>query len=262
MRANALKAKWQAGKGTVNGWCAIPSPFAAEVMAHCGWDSVTIDLQHGLVDYQTALGMLQALSTKEVVPLCRVPWREAGICMKLLDAGAYGIICPMVNTAEQAREFVSFCRYAPMGQRSFGPTRALMYGGADYAQHANDHILTIAMIETTQALENLDAIMATPGLDGIYVGPADLSLSMGYTPRLDPEQPEVLTEIKRIVEAARKHGRNAGIHCGSVEFAKRMLKDGFNFTSMLSDSRLLTMKAVEIVQAMGKDAEGPKSSTY
>jgi 4-hydroxy-2-oxoheptanedioate aldolase len=262
MRANALRRKWAEGKKTINGWCSIPSPFCAEVMSHCGFESVTVDLQHGLVDYQTALGMLQAISTTEATPLCRVPWREAGIIMKMLDAGAYGVICPMVNTRDQAEELVSYARYAPQGQRSFGPTRAVIYGGADYGQKANEEILVLAMIETVQALENLEAIMTTPGLDGVYVGPADLSLSMGYTPRLDPEQPEVLKEMKRIVDTAKKHKLIAGLHVGSVEFTKRMFADGYDFGSMLSDARLLTMKATEMVQAFGREASGPRSTTY
>lgn len=262
MRENALKRRWAEGRATINGWCSMPSPFVAEVMAHCGWDSLTLDLQHGLIDYQTALGMLQAISTTNVTPLARVPWREAGICMKLLDAGAFGIICPMVNTRAQAEELVSFCRYAPIGQRSFGPTRALIYGGADYGARANDEILVIAMVETRQALENLQEIVTTPGLDGVYVGPADLSLSMGFTPMLDPREPTVVTELERIVAATKAAGRVAGIHCGSVEFAKRMIGRGYDFVSMLSDARLLSLKATEIVEAMGSEAKGPQSSTY
>lgn len=262
MRENTLRTKWNAGKGTVNGWCSMPSPVAAEVMAHCGWDSITIDLQHGLVDYQAALGMLQAISTTPTIPMARVPWREAGIVMKMLDAGAYGIICPMVNTRAQAEELVSWCNYAPKGQRSFGPMRAMIYGGADYGTKANDTILSLAMIETVQALGNLDEILSTPGLDGIYVGPADLALSMGHEARLDPVEPKVLDAISTIIEGAKRHKLYAGIHCGSVDFAKKALGWGFNFTSMLSDSRLLTMQAVEIVKAMGSDVEGPKSSTY
>ena len=165
MRNNNIKEAWSKGQATVNGWLSIPSSVSAEFMAHQGWDSLTIDLQHGLVDYQTALTMLQAVSSKEATPLARVPWLEAGIIMKLLDAGAYGIICPMINTPEDAQRFVSYCRYAPVGQRSFGPARAVMYAGADYAQHANETVLTLAMIETRQALDNVAAIAATPGLD-------------------------------------------------------------------------------------------------
>ena len=180
MRPNRLREIWQEGGAAVNGWLQLPHGFAAEVMAAQGWDSLTVDMQHGPVGYDVALTMLQALSASDVTPLARVPWNEPGIIMKMLDAGCYGIICPMVNSAEEARRFVGACRYPPKGYRSFGPTRVSFYAGSDYAQHANDTVIALAMIETAQAIENLDAILDTPGLDGVYIGPADLSQSLGY----------------------------------------------------------------------------------
>lgn len=262
MHENTLKKKWKQGIATVNGWCAIPSAFAAELMAHCGFDSLTIDLQHGLVDYQVAVGMLQAIGTTAVVPLARVPWREAGIVMKLLDAGAMGIICPMVNSRAEAEEFVSFCRYAPAGQRSFGPTRALVALGADYGAKANEEILALAMIETSEALDRLDEILSTPGLDGVYIGPADLALSMGFTPTLDPSEPAVVREIERIIAAARRHGLFVGMHCAAPSYAKAMIAKGLHFATLLSDARILAMKASELVKEMGRAVEGPQSKTY
>ena len=185
MRPNALRALWQSGGAAVNGWLAIANSFSAETMAHQGWDSLTIDLQHGVVDYQTMVTMLQAISTTATVPIVRVPWLEPGILMKALDAGAYGVICPMVNSREDAQKLVAYTHYAPRGTRSFGPVRALLYGGADYPQHANDTIVTFAMIETAAALENLDEILSVEGLDAIYIGPSDLSLALGCTPTFD-----------------------------------------------------------------------------
>ena len=249
MRSNTIKTLWSQGTATVNGWLSIPSSISAEIMAHQGWDSLTIDLQHGLVDYQAALTMLQAVSTKDVTPLARVPWLEAGIIMKLLDAGAYGIICPMVNTPEDAARLVSYCRYAPAGQRSFGPTRALFYAGADYAKYANDTVLTLAMIETRQALDNVEAIAATPGLDGVYIGPSDLSLSMGYTPKLDQDEPAVLEAIERIRAAAKNAGIAAGIHCLEPGYARRMIEQGFDMVTIGSDIRLLGTAAATAVKA-------------
>ena len=249
MRNNNIKEAWSKGQATVNGWLSIPSSVSAEFMAHQGWDSLTIDLQHGLVDYQTALTMLQAVSSKEATPLARVPWLEAGIIMKLLDAGAYGIICPMINTPEDAQRFVSYCRYAPVGQRSFGPTRAVMYAGADYAQHANETVLTLAMIETRQALDNVEAIAATPGLDGVYIGPSDLSLSMGYAPKLDQEEPVVVEAIEKIRKAAKTAGISAGIHCLEPAYARRMIEQGFDMVTIGSDIRLLSAAANDAVKA-------------
>lgn len=247
MRENSLRQAWAAGRRTANGWLAIPSPFAAEVMAHQGWESLTVDLQHGLIDYQTAVGMLQAISTTDVVPLVRVPWLEPGILMKVLDAGAYGVICPMVNSATEAELLVRSCRYPPRGTRSFGPIRASIYGGADYARHADRAVLVLAMIETAEALDNLDAILAVEGLDGIYVGPSDLSNSLGYPPQLDPEASEVVQAIERILRAAKQRGLAAGIHTATPAYALRMHELGFDFVSIGSDSRLLAMKSQEVL---------------
>src|SRR5690242_4032176 len=144
MRPNRIKACWQRDESVVNGWLTLPTSIPAEVMAHEGWDSLTIDLQHGLIDYQTAVTILQAISTTATVPLVRVPWLEPGIIMKALDAGAYGIICPIINSAEEAARFVAACRYPPAGVRSCGPIRANVYAGPGYVAGANDQIVTMA----------------------------------------------------------------------------------------------------------------------
>src|SRR5579871_1210207 len=177
MRENRIKTLWKKGEAIVNGWLAIPNIFSAETMAHAGWDSLTVDMQHGVVDYQAALAMLTAISSTSAVPMVRVPWLDPGIIMKSLDAGAYGVICPMVNSREEAQKLVSSVRYPPKGLRSFGPIRGLLYGGADYADHANDTMIAFAMIETKQALDNLDEIMSVEGLDAVYIGPNDLALA-------------------------------------------------------------------------------------
>ena len=174
-------------------------------MAHQGWDSCTLDIQHGVIDYSNALGMLQSLSTTEVTPLARVNWNEPGQIMKILDAGCYGIICPMVSNKKEAEKFVKACMYPPKGYRSFGPIRGLLYGGTDYAKNANDEILKLAMIETKEALDKLDEILDTPNLDGIYIGPADLSLAVGEEPGFDrPENSKAYKEILRILEFTKK----------------------------------------------------------
>ncbi len=247
MRENKIRTIWGRGGAVLNGWLAIPSGFSAESMAHQGWDSLTIDLQHGLVDYQAAVTMLQAISTTETVPMARVPWLEPGIIMKLLDAGSYGIICPMVNSRAEAEDLVGACRYAPRGRRSFGPSRAVLYAGADYPEHANDTVLTIAMIETAQALDDLDAIMSTPGLDGIYIGPADLSLSLGCPPTLDPTETRVVEAIQTVLEAAKRHHIAPGIHTGSIARARAMIDLGFQLVTLQSDARLMAAAAKQAV---------------
>ncbi len=261
MRPNRLREIWAAGGAVVNGWLAIPNSFSAETMAHQGWDSLTIDLQHGVVDYQAMVPMLQAISTTDTVPVVRVPWLEPGILMKTLDAGAYGVICPMVNTREDAQKLVAYTHYAPRGTRSFGPVRALLYGGADYPQHANDTIVTFAMIETAQALDNLDDILSVPGLDAIYIGPSDLSLALGCTPTFDNLDPKAAQAVEHILARAKAHGLVAGIHNGSTEAALKRIAMGFQFVTVSSDARLMAAGAQQVVATMrarhaAKDAGG------
>ena len=226
MRENRLRTLWQQNRHAVNGWLAIPNSFRAEVMAHQGWDTLTVDMQHGVIDYAQMVPMLQAISTTPTVPIVRVPWLEPGIVMKSLDAGAYGIICPMVNTREDAQRLVAYTHYAPKGSRSFGPVRANLYGGADYAQKANDTIVAFAMIETKQALDNLDDILSVEGLDAVYIGPSDLSLALGCRPVFDDVDPPVAQAIEHILERAKAHGVRAGVHNGVPEVAKRARGDG------------------------------------
>ena len=254
MRKNKLKQMFKNGEPIINGWLQIPSAFSAEVMAHQGWDSCTIDMQHGVVDYPNALGMLQALSTTDVTPLARVNWNEPGQIMKILDAGCYGVICPMVSNRKEAENFVQACLYPSKGYRSFGPIRGLLYGGSDYAKHADNEILKLAMIETKEALEKLDEILDTPNLDGIYIGPADLSLAVGEEPGFDrPENTIAHKEILRILEAANKRNLLAGIHNGTAEYAQKMISKGFNLVTVGSDQRFMSGGAkVAIEKIKGK----------
>ena len=277
MRENRLRTIWKAGGSVANGWLAIPNSFSAETMAHQGWDSLTVDLQHGVVDYQVMVTMLQAISTTDTVPVVRVPWLEPGILMKTLDAGAYGVICPMVNSREDAEKLVAYTHYAPRGTRSFGPVRALLYGGDDYAQHANDTIVTFAMIETAKALDNLDDILAVEGLDAIYIGPSDLSLALGCTPTFDDLDPKAAEAVDHILARAKAHGVVAGIHNGSPEVALQRIAKGFQFVTISSDVRLMAAGAQAVMAkvraarpansaqpspAGGSSASSPSSTPY
>jgi 4-hydroxy-2-oxoheptanedioate aldolase len=194
--------------------------------------------------------MLQAISTTPTVPIVRVPWLEPGIVMKTLDAGAYGVICPMVNTREDAQKLVAWTNYAPRGTRSFGPVRALLYGGADYPAAANDTIVRFAMIETAQALDNLDAILSVEGLDAIYIGPSDLSLALGCRPVFDDVDPPVAQAIAHILERAKAHGVQAGVHNGRPDVARARVAMGFRFVTVGSDARLLAAGSQQILAAM------------
>jgi 4-hydroxy-2-oxoheptanedioate aldolase len=247
MRENKLRTIWKQGGCVVNGWLTVPSSFSAEVMAHTGWDSLCIDIQHGMVDFQTAISMMQAISTTSVTPIVRVPWNEPGIIMKCLDAGAYGVICPMINTRADAERLVATCHYPPAGFRSCGPTRAVLYGGSDYQAKANETIVAFAMIETAEALANIDSILSTPRLDAIFIGPNDLAISMGLPNSLDPTESKVAEAISQILAACRRHGVKAGIHTGSAANAKAMIAKGFDFVTILSEARILAQAASALV---------------
>jgi len=254
MRENRVRTIWQQGGAVMNGWLGIANSYSAEIMAAEAFDSVTVDLQHGMVDFQAAVGMLQAISTREPTPLARVPWNDPAIIMKLLDAGAYGIVCPMINNREQAERFAGAMRYAPRGYRSFGPPRGLLYGGPDYAAKANDTLIAFAMIETAEALANLDEIMTAPGIDAIYIGPNDLSISLGFPPSADPSERTVVDAMDTILAAAKRNKVAPGIHCASGDMARRMAAKGFQFCTIANDARLLAAEAKnQLTVARGKN---------
>lgn len=249
MRENGVRRIWGEGGHVVNAWLAIANAYSAEVMAHENFDSVTVDMQHGMVDFQAGVGMLQALSTRDATPLARVPWNDPAAIMKILDAGAYGIICPMINNRAECEKFVGACRYAPAGYRSFGPARGLLYGGPDYAQHANDTVITFAMIETAEALDNLDEIMTTPGLDAVYIGPNDLAISLGNPPSPEPVADNVIEAVDRILAAAKRHDIIAGMHCPSGSSARDKFSKGFQFCTIANDARLMALACQQEIAA-------------
>jgi len=255
MIKNGIRERWAAGKPVINGWLSTSSPFVAEIMAAQGYDSLTIDLQHGFVGYEAAAAMLQAMRASGVTPMVRAPWLDPGDIMKALDAGAYGIICPMINTAQEAARLVSYMRYPPNGVRSFGPTRVTFSAGADYGQQADQEVLCLAMIETAEAMKNLDAIVATKGLDGVYIGPADLTLGLTgrkYPTGFDRQEPEMVEAIQSVLKAAHKAGIRAAIHCGTPDYAAKVVGWGFDLVTISNDVRLLAGAAQASVTAARK----------
>ena len=224
------------GKGLVSAWCSVPSPLLAEAMACAGFDAITVDLQHGLQDFEDAVRSLQAIDGRDIPVLCRVHWNEPGILMKVLDAGFNGVICPMINNRDEAERLAAACHYPPLGQRSFGPIRAAITHGADYFQRANDWIAVLAMIETAEGLRNLDEILAVRGIGGVYIGPNDLALSQGLPPQLVPSEP-VKAQILDVLARVKAAGKIAGIACGSPRMVAEMLAAGFDMATLLSDIR-------------------------
>ncbi|WP_234731408.1 HpcH/HpaI aldolase family protein [Acidocella facilis] len=252
MIANKILRKWANREPVLNGWLSIANPFTAEIMAAQGYDSVTIDLQHGLIGYEMATAMLQAMRASGVTPLVRVPWLDPAAIMKALDAGAYGIICPMINNRAEAERLVSYVRYPPLGVRSFGPTRANFAAGADYGTHADKEIICLAMIETAEAMANIEEILATPGLDGVYIGPADLTMGITgrkYRTGFDREEPEMIAAIRTILDQAHKAGLRACLHNGSPAYAARAIGWGFDLVTVGNDVRLLADASRSSVEA-------------
>jgi 4-hydroxy-2-oxoheptanedioate aldolase len=239
MRPNAVKQLFRQAKPALCAWCSIGNPYSAETLGHAGFDAVVIDLQHGMIFLDQAMPMLSAISSTPATPLVRISENQFFEANKMLDAGAYGIICPMIDDVASAQRFVSACRYPPAGRRSFGPTRGLLYGGADYFEHANDEILTLGMIETPQGLENLDRIAAVDGLDGIFIGPSDLSLALGAPPLPDWTRDPLRSAIDRILETTRNHGKMAGIFCINLAFGLAMKAKGFDLINVSNDAAML-----------------------
>src|SRR6516225_3113023 len=209
MRQNKIKQMWKAGKCPTLGWVSVSHGLTAEVMARQGFDALCVDLQHGTSELKDVAPLLQAISQT--------------------------IIVPLVNNAKEAAMAVAACRYPPVGMRSNGPVRAVHYGGADYVANANGEVVIMAMIETKEGLANLDAICATPGLDAVYIGPADLSFALGLAPRGDNTDPRHLATCDKILEAAHKHGIKCVMHCASAVFAAGAVKRGFDMVMLTSD---------------------------
>jgi len=262
MKNKVLKI-FKENKSCLNGWLSIPNAFTAEGMSKMGWDSITIDMQHGQNDYNTSITMLQAMSNSEVVPFVRVPWNEPGIIMKMLDLGVLGIIAPMINSKKECQDFVSYCNYPPKGQRSFGPMRAQLIYGKDYYENANDNIISLAMIETKEAVDNIDDILSVPNLTGVYIGPGDMSSSFGLKPQFDVKDDPVYSKIKMIAKKAKERGKIAGIHNGTTDYAKEMISIGYQFVTISSDFRSMSTHAQSIVNIMkNHNEDNSSSSTY
>ena len=237
MRANRLREIFDAGEVAVGGWLSADSRYLAEVASHSGYDAVVVDVQHGVFGVDTAVALLQAVSGGPAVPMARCPDQNAATIGKLLDAGAYGIICPFVDTAADAEAFVRACRYR--GGRSYGPSRGLLYGGPDYFDHADDMVLTWVMIESATALANLDEILAVKGVDGIFIGPNDLALSLGERPGFMTLPPKATDAVRHIVTQTRKAGLPAGIFCSDATMATAMIGFGFQFVVPGNDAGIM-----------------------
>lgn len=248
--AAVLREKWAKDETVFGVWAALPCAFSAELVCVPGVDYVCIDQQHGLVDYPQMLAMLRAIEGRGTVPLTRVPAGEAWLIGKALDAGVQGVVVPMVSNRAEAAAAVAACRYFPEGRRSYGPVRATMVMESRDLAVLGRQVLCFVMVETREGVERVDEIASTPGLDGIYIGPADLALGLGLPPDLDKEEPEHVAAVERILAACRRHGIVPGIQCGSGKSAQRFAERGFRFVTFTKNSSLLPQAvAMEIAAA-------------
>lgn len=248
MRPNLIRSRLASGEPVINAWLSIGSSYSAEGVGHSGVHSVTVDMQHGMLDFQDALHMLQAISATPAIPLVRVPGLDPARIMQLLDAGAYGIICPMISTPEQAAELVAACRYPPTGNRSFGPSRGLLYGGQDYVAQANDTVLAIPMIETAEAVRRIDEILAVEGVDMLYLGPNDLAFEMEG--RITLPRPNSEQAIATVLERARQQAMPVGIFCADATEARRRIDQGCALVTPGNDFAHLTRSLSSAVREL------------
>ncbi len=240
-------------------WAAMGSPFSAEIMSSARPDYICIDQQHGLADYGQFLHMLRAVEAFGVASVTRVLHNDPAIIGQVLDAGAQGVIVPMVNSAEEAARAAAGCRYPPRGIRSFGPTRAALTLGSTDVEALGQGALCLVMVETRQGLENIKEIVQTPGIDGVYIGPADLALGMGLTPNLELSDPEHEAAVELILKTCLDNGLLAGIQCSAGKAAYRMAQRGFRIVTFTKDSALIAMGvSQELAIAKGKQISPPE----
>jgi 4-hydroxy-2-oxoheptanedioate aldolase len=256
----SLRKNWDSGNTTFGVWLSIPSSISAEAAARSGLDYVCVDMQHGVIDYSSLAGMVQAIELGGAVPIARVPWNEPGIIGKSLDAGAHGVVVPMVNTREQAEAVIRSARYAPEGARSWGPVMPNLRR-ADNRTWAHESIACIPMIETVEAIANLDDILSVPGIDAIYVGPADLSISLGLEPGNRDGDPLFDDALATIVAGCRRHGVVPGIHTTGA-LAPTRLEQGFRMITVTADLLAMTIGLASELAAARGTTSGASDQMY
>ena len=254
MAKNPIRRAWEEGRTAYGLWSVMPGSFGVELLARVGVDYVCVDSQHGILGYDAMVPMFQAIDAAGIAPITRVTQNDPGEIGKALDAGAWGVIVPLVDNPEQAARAVAACRYPPHGMRSFGPVRASAVIGSNDPDELAAEVLCLAMIETREGLENVEEIAATPGLDGLYIGPGDLALSLGLPPTQEVTEDEHIAAVRRIREACHASGIAAGMHGVSGGWAKRHAEAGFEMVNVGVDSALLeTAARRELAAAHGEN---------
>lgn len=250
MRSNQCKQKIAEGQAAFGTMCNAASPLVAEFLGHSGYDFIVVDMQHGENNLENISVMMQALSATPATPVVRVPANVPMYIQRVLDLGAYGIIVPFVNTAKEAEDVVASVRYAPGGVRSWGPVRGSIYGGSDYFSKSADELLVLVMLESAEGLANAEAILSVPGVNGCFVGPADLNICLGYSPDSPGLGEKTEAGIVRISDIAKKVGKIAGIHGLNVDDARRRVEQGYQFVTVMADLRMMRVVASEALKAL------------
>ncbi len=253
MKKNRVKELWREGKAAVGVWMVLGSPITAEIIANLGYDWVVVDTEHGAIDIGTMQSIIQAISYTSTVPMVRVAWNDPALIKRALDAGAYGLVIPMVNSPEDAVQAVQAARYPPLGIRSYGGPRARLYGGVDYFEHANEEIALVVQIEHIDAVNRADKILSVAGVDAFFIGPSDLAISMGIKPGLDQTDPRHVAAVSKVLAAGKKHGVPGGIHVGSAEAANERIAQGFQFIGLSSDEGFVRSAASSALSKVVKD---------
>jgi 4-hydroxy-2-oxoheptanedioate aldolase len=252
--AFTLAGRLRSGETVFSGWCGLPYPIVAEMLGRDGFPAVTIESQHGLWDVAGVLAGIAAVRQGGAAPLVRVPWGDFALVSRALDFGAEGIIAPMINTPADARALAGAAKFPPIGERSWGPHRATTLAGLSdqsiYLREANDHIVTLAMIETRTALQNFDAIIETPGVDGFFLGPSDLSIALSDGKTVDPLSKEVERELDRMIAGAQRAKKIPGAYCHSAERAVALAKRGVKFLAVSSDLAMLRAGAAAVMKVL------------
>jgi 4-hydroxy-2-oxoheptanedioate aldolase len=252
--AFTLADRLRSGATVYSGWCGLPYPIVAETIGRDGFAAVTLDSQHGLWDLNALVTAIAAVRQGGAAPVVRVPVGDFAAVSRVLDFGAEGIIAPMINSPSDARALAAAAKYPPTGERSWGPHRATTLAGLSdqtvYLREANDHVITLAMIETRAALQNLDAIADTPGVDGLFLGPSDLSINLSDGKHIDPLSKEVEHELDRILAAAQKFKKIPGAYCHSAERAAALARRGMKFLAVSSDLAMLRVGAAAALKVL------------
>jgi len=253
LKKNRVKELWREGKAAVGTWLVLGSPIVAEIIANMGFDWVVVDTEHGSIDIGTTQSIIQAINTTDTVPMVRVPWNDPMSIKRALDAGAYGLVIPMVNSREEAIRAVKATRYPPLGIRSYGGPRARLYGGVDYFEHANEEIALIVQIEHIEAVNCIDEILSVESVDAFFIGPSDLAISMGLKPGMDQTDPRHVEAVSKVLASGKKHHVPGGIHVGSPEAVNERIAQGCQFIGLASDERFLRGAASAAFSKVSKD---------